>query len=407
MNKLIIFTLSLLLVVTAVYAQSRAEGPAISITLLSQTPDPVEPGQVVHLRFQVQNNGGQTGSDVVIHLREQYPFRVYGNQIDKNIGILRAGSDTVIVEYDIKVDEKAVGKRTEIELEARYDGVTKVFEDDEFLVDIRTQDPLLYLKEIIVEPKQVPPGETATVSIVVQNVGPSRLQDIRMQMQLENGSIPFAPYQGSSLQILKQLDPTFQKALTFSLIATPDAIPGLYKIPVIISYNDERANTTVVKDLVAVSVGDVPKVRPYIKKTTLLQAQSQGKVTFEIANAGATDVKYVEFTLLPSESYRLLTPSSYFYVGDIDADDTETEELSIYATDVQNVSIPIKLSYHDANNRPFQQEFTLELPLYSSRDLKKFGLVESGSGMIWAILIILGVGGYFAYKRFKKKKAKQ
>ena len=210
MNKFLIFIISISLIIAAIattaLAASRAEGPAIDITLLSQTPDPVEPGQLVHLRFQIQNNGGQTNSDVVIHLRESYPFTLYGDDADKNIGILRAGTETVIVEYDLKVDEKASGTRTEVELEARYDGVTKLFENDEFQVDIRTQDPILYLKEIIVEPKQIAPGGTGTVDVVVQNVGPELLKNIRIKMQLDNGSMPFAPYQSSSLQILQQLD---------------------------------------------------------------------------------------------------------------------------------------------------------------------------------------------------------
>ena len=403
-NKLIIFVLCINVLVILVQAQSRAEGPALAITLLSQTPTPVEPGQVVHLRFQIQNNGQEIPDDVVIHLRERYPFTLYGSPADKNIGILRAGSDTVIVEYDLKVDEKAVGKRTEVELEARYAGVTKIFDNDEFMIDVRTQQPLLYLKEINVDPLQITPGGTGTVTVVLQNTGPALLKDIHMKMELDGTTIPFAPYQSSSLQVLSQLGPTFQKALTFSLITTPEATPGLYKIPVTISYNDERANTTVLKDIVAITVGEAPQIRPYIKKTTLLAPESQGKVTIELANAGNGDVKLTELTILPSESYQLISPSNYFYIGDIDADDTETEEISLYAQDVEKVTLPIKISYYDANNKKFDQETTLTLPLYSSSDLKKFGLVESGSTGMWVIVLILIGGSYFAYRKYKKRK---
>jgi hypothetical protein len=140
-----------------------------------------------------------------------------------------------------------------------------------------------------------------------------------------------------------------------------------------------------------------------------LEDGAQGKVTLELANAGTTDVKLVELTLLPSEEYQLITPSNYFYIGDIDADDTESEEIHLYIkSGVDMLTLPIKVAYYDANNRPLQQQVELPLQLYSSGDLKRFGLVERSSAFIWILLLLLAGGGYWWYtKKYKPKKKKR
>ncbi len=412
MRKSFYVVLIILLLLPLVLARSNYTSAHISAVLQSQDPDPVEPGQVVTVKFKIENAGEQTAEDVVVKLVPKYPFELYGDVAEKNIGKLQAdstGADAVVVEYKLKVDEKAVENATEIELEllmGEEGGIS--YTDNEFTINIQTHDAVLDIVSIAYEPKQIAPSETARVSILVKNQADSLLKDIKFKLDFSDEDLPLAPYQSSSERRIPQLATGYQNSMTFNLIAKPDATPGLYKVPLNITYKDEKGNTYSVSDILAVIIGETPKVNAYIKKSSVLQSKEGGKVTIEVANAGTSDVKFVELYLLPSEDYQLITTSSYFYLGDIDSDDTESEEIEIYINKRNDVlKVPIQLKYYDANNKPFQQNFDLEMNLYSSWELNKFGIVKYNyTGAVIVLLILAAGGGYFYYREFYKKKKK-
>ena len=384
-----------------------ASTPQIKITLMSQTPDPVEPGEIVTLKFKIENKGAETNSETIVRLVPSYPFKIYGDLVEKNVGQLRAystGADAMMVEYKIKVDESASTGDTEIELEVQEGETIIDYKDNEFMIDIGTRDAVLDIVSITSDPEQIAPGETSDLSILVKNLADSPLTDIKFALNFESDDLPLAPYQSSSQKMLARLEPDFQKALSFRIIAKPDAAPGLYKIPLLVKFSDERGVSYNVSDILAVTVGETPKIRTFIKKSTVLQSNSPGTITLGVANAGTTDVKFLELNLLPSEEYDLISPSSYFYIGDVDSDDTQSEEIQIFIhRGVDLLKMPIELKYTDANNNPLQQNFELELPLYSSLKLQKFGLLpSSNTGLYGFILILLG-SGYLFYKHHLRK----
>ncbi|MBU0469868.1 MAG: hypothetical protein KKA62_05475 [Nanoarchaeota archaeon] len=385
--------------------------PRIRVTLQSQDPDPVEPGQILTIKFKVENNGGESNNDVIVRLLPSFPFKMYGDSAEKNIGTLRAvstGADAMIVEFKLKVDEEAVEGDTELELEVETGNGKTSYINNEFLINIQTKDAVLDIVSITSEPKQIAPGESAEISVLVKNLADSLLKDIKFKLDLDSSTLPLAPYQSSSERRISQLKSNYQNSMTFGIIAKPDAVPGLYKIPLTISYNDETGASYSVSDVLAVVIGDMPKVKAYIKKSSVLQADKEGKITLEIANAGNIDVKSAELILLPSEDYQLVGTSDYFYLGGIDSDDTESEEVDLYINKkVEVLNFPVQLKYYDANNKPFQQTFDLQMDLYSSSQLKKFGVIQNGNVWVWISLLVLGAGGYFYYTKYYKKKKKK
>jgi hypothetical protein len=406
MKKLVVLLLIALLGISLVSAAKGTTGPFISATLQSQDPDPVEPGQVVKVKFKIENDGEATNDDVIVTLMPKKPFSLYGDVAVKNIGAMPAastGKDAVTVTYTIKVAEDAVEEETELELKVEYGRGGISYVEDQFLIDIETHDAVLDITSIVLDPVQVPPGESGEVTIGIKNMADSLLKDIKLKLEFGDADLPLAPYKSSSERRLAQLQSGFQNALKFSLIADPEAKPGLYKIPLNITYNDERGNSFHVKDILAVTIGEAPKVRPFIKKSSVLNADAAGKVTITVANAGASDIKFLELALLPSEDYQLVSTTDYFYIGDVDSDDTESEEIDIYIPKkIKKVVLPVRLKYYDANNKPFQQQFNLEMDLYSTQQLKKFGLVESSKAGVYIFLILLAGAGFYWYRRTKK-----
>ena len=148
---------------------------------------------------------------------------------------------------------------------------------------------------------------------------------------------------------------------------------------------------------------DIPKLKVYIKKSGVLQSKKEGKITLEIANAGSSDVKFLELFLLPSDDYQLVSTTDYYYLGDVDSDDTESEEIDVFIDKgVKKLKLPVLLKYTDANNKPFQQQFDLEMNLYSSSQLKKFGVLETSNAGFYFLLLILVVVGIILYRSYKK-----
>jgi len=405
-KKILLLVLSIFLLTLIPFAV--ADVSDLTVTLVSQTPDPVEPGQTFDVKFKIENGGKETTKDAIITILPKYPFKIYGQSASKNIGKLRAsstGADAEYVTFRLKVDEEAVEGDLELELEVNLGTNSILFVDNQFLIDVQTQDAILDIVSIKSEPEQVAPGEEAKITIVVKNAADSLLKDIKFKLNFDDDDIPLAPFQSSSERRISNLNNGFQDALTFRIIAKPDATPGLYKVPITITYNDEKGNAYSLNDFLAVSVGDVPKVRPFIKKSTVFRSGEAGKITVGIANAGTADVKFVELTIEKSEDYELVSPTNYFYIGDIDSDDTESEELDIYINKRRDVlHVPVKLKYVDSNNKPFQQQFDLTFDLYSTSELKKYGIIKTSSTSLFIFLIIIAGGLYYYYYRNYKKK---
>ena len=410
MKKIGVIFLTLLLVLPLVHSGSNALSDLnihkLKATLLSQSPDPVEPGQIVTVKFKIENEGTQTDDNVYVKLIPNYPFEIYGDSSNKNIGKLKAlttGADAVIVEFKLRVDDGAIEGESNLELELNYGKGGIKYSEGEFKIDIQTHDAVLDITSVEIDQEKIIPGETAKVSVMIKNLADSLLKDIRFKLDFNDDSLPLAPYKSSSERRVAQLNSNFQDTLNFQLIADPEAKSGLYKVPLEITYRDEKGKNYSISDILAVTIGDIPKVSPFIKRSTVLQSQKEGKITISMANSGITDVKFLELFILPSDDYQLISTSDYFYIGDIDSDDTESEEINIYVNKgVEKLNLPVRLKYRDANNKDFQQAFDLEMNLYSEKNLKKFGIIQKSNTGVYLIILILIAGGYYWYRKNKK-----
>jgi len=411
MRKINLITITILLLsLFSLTLVSAANRPDITVTLISQSPDPVESGQELIVKFKVENNGTQTTDDVILRLLPNFPFQLYGDVAEKNLGKMRGGqngADAEIVEYRLKIAPSAIEQDTELELELqRGTSITKYVNND-FLIDIRTRDTALAISQVTSEPEQIAPGEYSNVNIMVKNTADSLIKDITFKLDFSSADLPLAPYQSSSEKTLGKLEAGYQDTLTYKIIADPEATLGLYKVPLNITYSDDRGTRTTVSEVLALTIGDVPQLKPFIKQSTVLQANKEGTVTIGLANSGTTNLKFLELEILPSDDFQLVSTSNYFYIGDLDSDDTESEDVDLFINrGLKTLTIPIRLEYRDANNKLFQQQSDLELNLYSASQLKKFGIIQTNNSWVYLFLLLLIVGGYIYYRRRKKKTKK-
>ncbi len=273
--------LIVLLVAPIISAQS------IQIGLINQDPDPVHAGSVVEVKFKLENFWQETREEVIVEIIPEYPFSLYSGSKTKNIGVLegrQSGSDAVIVDYQIKVDEHAVDGDQEIKVSLRI-GETEWIYEDTFYIDVKK----------------------------------------------------------------------------------------------------EKLN-----------------LKTYIRSSELITPGSKGKVSIELANAGGYDIEFLELTLLPSEDYKLLSTSNYAYIGDLDSDDTESEEFQIYVSEeISEVNLPVKVVY-EINDYTYESEESLKLQLLTKQEAINIGLIKvSYAKQIW-LGILIGLILLFIFKKFKK-----
>ena len=116
-------------------------------------------------------------------------------------------------------------------------------------------------------------------------------------------------------------------------------------------------------------------------------------------------LSFVYTTLLESDDYAIIS-SPKVYVGNIDSDDYETAEFTIYVTKVKEkeIDLPMLVEYKDDNNKGYSRRINLGLRLYSSTEAKKLGLVKSSKFVGISIAIVIVVIGLLAYYYWKKEK---
>jgi hypothetical protein len=392
----------------ATHAINMVEGSKIQITLISQEPDPVNPGEVVDLRFKIENLGSSPTGDLILEILPQYPFSVYkGSAIQKVASLqgLQRDGEGVILLYKIKVDEKAVEREETIDIRYREDKIGspwKIIED--FPVRIRTRDIVVSVESVISNPDPVPPGKEASVTLKIKNNADSLVRDLKIKLDTTAATVPFVPVKSTTEKSLYQLDAGETTTVSFNFIAEPDADGGVYKIPLTISYADETGTLYSKDDVISLKIASKPDLLATIDSTDIYKNNKAGSATIKIVNRGLTNIKLLTAKLESSDDFEVLSQEE-IYVGNIDSDDYETVEFTLDIKSREAVIIlPLELTYMDATNKDFQQTKDIELRMFSKSDAQKAGMVEKRSVGFTIVFLIVAAGlGVYFWRRKKKK----
>ncbi len=253
------------------------------------------------------------------------------------------------------------------------------------------------------DPDPVRAGDIVKIKIKLENT----FEDTRYDMKVEFvPQYPFSLYSSEAVQNVGKLeggslgsDAIF---VEWWVRVAPDAADGpneftLYVYPEDREWREEQLFTLDVKS-------EKIAVKPYIVSSDVVVPGKNGRVTIEIANAGANNVKALELELLPSEDYRLLSTSNYVYLGDLDIDDTESEDFSMYVPEGKTmVHMPVRL-YYRVDEHEYEQDADLQLALLSTEEAQDLGLVEKNNTLWYVLLAVVIIVGIWLIRRARKKK---
>jgi len=407
-QKIILSLVGVMLVLITVMAAQAAikSGGKLDVSLVSQEPDPVDPGEIIDVRFRIENTGFSELEEITFEIVEEYPFSVYSGDNQQTIMSLEAlqeESSGVILLYEIKVDEEAVQGTNSIDVRYKIgDGKWVVIED--FPIRIRTRDLVLSLESIKSTPESISPGKEFELSFTLKNNADSLIRDVTVNLDVSGSSTPIAPSTSLAEKQIYQINSQTGKIMKFDMIALPDAEGGIYKIPVNISYTDETGTSYSKDDYISLKISATPDLLLTVDSSEIKGDQKSGNVILRITNRGLTNIKLLTAKLSESDDYTILSEPEV-YVGNIDSDDYETVEYTLVMKSFEKtVEIPLEIDYMDATNKKYKQDVSIELKTFSS---SLPVIIIKGIVSLIIRLAILGAIIYFGYRFYKKRKNKK
>ena len=389
MKKIGIVCLMMLLVAIIPVMGADVYGP-ISFLHVAETkyePYPAEPARNLHFK-----------------LVEEFPFSLDpGEPEERFFGNVLSGQ-TVLVHFRVRVSPNAVEGSNQL----KYLFKTRTSDDwnqASIGIMIKTHDIVLAVTDIETSPAKIRPGKTGTISIGLKNVADSLIKDLKARIVL--GGIPLAPIGSTNEKMVQRVDSNEDVTVKFNVMAEPDAAADIYKLPLELEYADELGNKYQRNTTISVIIGDVPDLAVTLDSTTILQPGTKGEIAVKFVNKGVTDVKFLNVKIKPTDNIQVIS-SEEVYVGGIDSDDYETAEFDLFIEKGKGeIKIPLTVEYMDANNDEYTKLVELSLPLYSSKEAKKLGLMQGGSAGGFIIMLIIIGGAIYGYRKWKKKKAKK
>ncbi len=406
--------LLLLILAPAVYAQeyssSQVSGtnPALYVVEVNSDPSPATPGDYVDLWLRVENRGTSDATNVFVTIPQQDIFSVA--EATKSLGKL-GPSQSAVAYFRVRVASDAPSGPAQLRIELqRYAADTP--EIAEVTLQVKSIDAVLAIDSVLTVPETVAPGETMRIDVVLRNKADTTLRSIRAQLRLltqvttttgiSTLELPFTPLGSGTEKTLDSLAPGASETLSFTLITNPDAENRPYKIPLSILYYDPTGANRTRDEIVGVIVGSDPELSVYVDSTELTSDVSTGEVIIRFVNRGVSDVKFLTARLNPTEEY-VIVSAPEAYVGKIDSDDYETAEFKLALTRKadDSIELPLVMEYRDGNNKKYSNGLTLSITRYTPAQL---GTSGGSFGILVVVLLVVSVGSWWAYRRFRKKR---
>ncbi len=266
------------------------------------------------------------------------------------------------------------------------------------------------ITDVSSSPTEVAPGEEVKITIEIKNIFSYDVENLNVKLDLSSEDVPFAPYQSSSEKFLDALDEGKEEDFKFKLISLPEAHTGIYKIPVLITYEYEGENKTLSgekTETISVTVNSKPELRISLDDSAVLIKGKENTFSVKVINSGLSDVKFVYLSVGDSSSIKFLSEKEQ-YIGDIDSDDFDSAEYNAFikSSAAGSITLSVTLTFLDATNKEFTETANIILKTYSIREARDLGLVKKPSYTAY-IIIILVIVGYFVRRYFRKRKLKK
>jgi len=387
---------------TSIVSPDTQEG-RLAIMPAHYEPYPAESGKYVRVWIKAENGDGTPDQNVRFKLMASYPFSLDSSDSEiRSVGTIDP-TKQVVIEYNVRVDSLALTGVYNKSLQLRRcfdDSCTTNYAEYPIEISVRRPNPIIDISSVTTP--SIVAGRPFNVTLELNNSG-SRVKDITIGLNLS--SAPFGPLGSSTTKQIEAIGANHSYPLSFELIATGSATADVYKVPITISYSDEVGNSFIKSDYISLIVSGKPAIFVGAEDVSNIRKNSANDLVVSIVNKGLVNVKLLTISLLPSDEYRILSPSD-IYIGSIDSDNFETAKFKIYSDGVSGqATLAFNINYMDALNNNYSELKRLTYTVLTTDEAVRFGLDKADTG--WVFFVILGILVVFAVYRLKKRGGKR
>lgn len=259
----------------------------------------------------------------------------------------------------------------------------------------------LIISNVNTAPDTIAPGQNADVAISLKNNADVDIEDVSVSLDFTN--VPFAPYESGSDYNTNEILEGKTKDASFKIIALNDAKSGIYKIPVNIVYTEDSQQKTKTS-LISMTINSKPILETSVEDGLFLKGQNN-KVSLKVVNKGLADVKFMEINVDSSTYYNLLSQNKV-YIGDVDSNDFQTADFQILFNNnaPSVINLPVSITYKDITYKEYNEDFDIQLKVYSQEQAQNLGLVSKSNTSVYIIVVVVIVIIFFIYRWFRRRR---
>ena len=398
---------------------------SLSLSIANQDPDPALAGDIVEVHIGVRNSGGEPANRVVIELDPEYPFELLpGSDPVKKIGTIQRyqgvySEDVKIVKYKVRVDKDATAGDYDLKVKYYEEG-SRSTASESLSIDVKNREgaEIVYIDQV-----ELIPGKITPLKFIVNNVGDAPLRHLRFHWENEEDIV--LPVGSDNTKHIKYVDVGDSAELSFNVIASASANPNLYKLDLILEYQDTiTGNETEIRTKAGVYVGGATDF------DAAFSGISNGKHSFAISNIGSVsassvtvkvpdqdgwDVSGSDSTIIGNLNKGDYTIASFGLQRSYGAAGEAFEERGPVGVSGEMESAPLKLEISYTDSRGNRNAVEKEV-LIDSSDVGVFefeeGLNENkDSGLLggyrkWALIGVMVLAVLLVRRKYKRGRLK-
>lgn len=294
---------------------SHDNSQLLSISLINQEPDPAMAGDIVDLRFGIENQGGQNAENVMLEIDPQYPFEpISGNSTFIEVGTLspyQTDSNMQVVKCSLRLNSEATAGNYSLNVLVYENGKQDQFSTQKtFSIPVGGQNSA---EIVYINKTELTPGEQTPIQFVLRNVGSSPLRNVVFSWT-SSGDIVL-PVGSDNTKYMDYLGVGQEVGLDYNVTADAAATAGLYKLNLSLKYDDAITGSTRQTSTVAgMYVGGGTDFDVSFSES------SGGQTSFSVANIGSNPA-YSVSVAVPRQSGWSVSGSNSEIIGNLNKGD--------------------------------------------------------------------------------------
>ncbi|VVB95044.1 NPCBM-associated, NEW3 domain of alpha-galactosidase [uncultured archaeon] len=317
MKNTMLQILAILVLMTYIPAVNAglAGSTVLSISLANYDPNPAIAGNTVDVRIGIQNIGGTTTNDLMLEVVPGYPFElVPGENAIQDVGIVQeyqadSTQNIKVVKYTMQINKDAPAGSYELKVKYYEQGSTDVVQKSLYL-DVKSKESA---EVIHIDQTMLVPGKQSSLKFTINNVGNAPLRDLTFNW--DNDEKVILPVGSDNTKYIKYIDIGNGTDLEYQVMADTNAVPGLYKLNLHLTYEDSTSNKTkTINTFAGVYVGGGTDF------DVAFSDNANGQMSFSVANIGSNPANSVS-VVIPDQPGWSVSGSNSVIIGNLNKGD--------------------------------------------------------------------------------------